>query len=171
MTLKVLIADDDCDIVDSMTKLLRFMGHEVHIASDVPSAIHEAPLFGPDVVLVDFVVPAIEVQDLAEQFRRNPSLAKTPLVAVGRLAGVCQHAESGESAFDGLVTLPSTRAELARLLARVQAKKISNVDQIRSEQWRERRAKREAYLQSPSPGMKRIIFRFFGGMRDGQELI
>ena len=55
--LRVLIADDDIDTVDSTAKLLKLGGYEVVTASTALSALTLAVVFRPELVLLDIAMP------------------------------------------------------------------------------------------------------------------
>ena len=55
--LRVLVADDNADIADSLSQLLRLAGHEVRVASSGAEAFEIAEAFQPDAMLVDIAMP------------------------------------------------------------------------------------------------------------------
>jgi len=171
MSLKVLIADDDRDSVDSLATLVRFMGCEVQTVSDVATALQEASRFKPDVFLVDLAMGAAEVPSVAKQFREDPALKRTPLVAFGRLGNVCSRCDASDFSFD-FVMKACTRLGLSNVLSRVQDAIATNTDRLKNEEAEERRksgcpARRVKFTFWEK---RQIVFRLVGGMRDGQEL-
>ena len=172
MSLKVLIAaDDDRDTVDSLVALLRFMGCEVRAVSDAETALHDACQFKPDVILVDLTMPLVEIPLATKHFRQNPAVARTRLVALGRLARICRHGDAGKMDFD-FVMDSCTRAEMSDVMKRVtdsilRERDHVKLEQIESGQPRKRRSRRWV---RPRWKQKPVLIRMFGGMRDGQEL-
>ena len=67
--LRILVADDDTDAVQSLTVLLREEGYEVrgvHRGAEVLQAIFH---FAPDVVLLDIGMPQMTGYDIARELR------------------------------------------------------------------------------------------------------
>jgi CheY-like chemotaxis protein/anti-sigma regulatory factor (Ser/Thr protein kinase) len=80
--LRVLLADDNVDFVDSIAVLLRGAGHTVRVCHDGAQALAAADAFAPDYAFLDIGLPRVNGYDLARALRRLPSLRNTVLVAV-----------------------------------------------------------------------------------------
>ena len=57
MPQKVLIVDDEPNIVTSLTFLMKKSGFETSVARDGDEALSEVERFGPDLVLLDVMMP------------------------------------------------------------------------------------------------------------------
>jgi len=68
---RVLVVDDNRDIVDSSSRLLKLLGHEVAVAFDGRQALEVARGFRPDLALLDVNLPHIDGYELARQLRRE----------------------------------------------------------------------------------------------------
>lgn len=55
--LSTLVVDDDPDVVQFMTHVLRSAGHEVFSALDGDEALQQAEAYDPDVVFLDINIP------------------------------------------------------------------------------------------------------------------
>ena len=66
---RILIADDNEDLAESMAMLLRLEGHEVRIALDGPSALDVAGHFEPNAALLDIGMPGLNGYELARMLR------------------------------------------------------------------------------------------------------
>jgi signal transduction histidine kinase/ActR/RegA family two-component response regulator len=66
---RILIADDNADLAESMAMLLRLEGHEVRIAFDGTSAVGLAEEFRPNAALLDIGLPGLNGYDLARELR------------------------------------------------------------------------------------------------------
>src|SRR6516162_5388422 len=60
MALRILVADDCRDTVDTTMMLLRLWGHEGTAAYDGPTALDQARRHRPDMALVDVAIPRVE---------------------------------------------------------------------------------------------------------------
>jgi CheY-like chemotaxis protein len=55
--LTLLLVEDDVDIVDAASEILRDLGHRVHAAGDAATALVALAEWNPDAVLLDLNVP------------------------------------------------------------------------------------------------------------------
>lgn len=79
---RVLIADDNADVVESLAQLLRKRAHSVCIALDGEAAFEAAAAFRPDVAILDVGMPRLDGYELARQIRREPWGRAMRLIAV-----------------------------------------------------------------------------------------
>jgi CheY-like chemotaxis protein len=79
---KVLLVDDDPDIIDYLSSFLGDEGYEVHAARDAAGALDALPQFRPDAVLIDVMMPGRSGLDLLVTIRRDPDWTGVPLIVV-----------------------------------------------------------------------------------------
>ena len=112
MTKKVLIADDEQNIVISLEFLLRREGFEVFVASDGEEALLRLRAEKPDLVLLDVMMPKMNGFDVCQAIRADPDLADMRvlmLTAKGREAEVSKGLGLGADAY---MTKPFSTKEL-----------------------------------------------------------
>ena len=80
--MRVLVVDDDPDIVEYVSSFLEDEGYEVVAAVDARSALAEAERSNADVILIDVMLPGKSGLDLLVCLRRDPRWAGIPLVLV-----------------------------------------------------------------------------------------
>jgi two-component system, OmpR family, response regulator len=68
---RVLLVDDDADVVDLLSTSLRFQGFEVDTASDGPAALDRAHKVHPDAVVLDVTLPGIDGFDVLRRLRED----------------------------------------------------------------------------------------------------
>jgi len=85
---KILLIDDDFDLVKVMRGALESEGYEVIVAYNGKEGIEKAKKEKPDLVVLDIVMPVADGFTFADQFRKDPSLAKTPVLALTSFSGV-----------------------------------------------------------------------------------
>lgn len=66
---RILIAEDNRDGAESLAGLLRLHGHEVEVAYDGERALQVAPVFQPEVAILDIGLPGIDGHELARRLR------------------------------------------------------------------------------------------------------
>ena len=116
---RVLVVDDNADAANSLTLLLRMMGHEVRTVGDGQAALDVTQSFRPDLVLLDIGLPGMSGYEVARLLRRSPALRETWLVALTGWGQEEDRRRAKEYGFDHHLTKPADPADLKRLLASV----------------------------------------------------
>jgi DNA-binding response OmpR family regulator len=70
---RVLIADDEPNIVTSLEFLMRGCDYEVRVARDGEEALRLAEEFRPDVLLLDVMMPLYDGFEVCRRLRGNPA--------------------------------------------------------------------------------------------------
>jgi DNA-binding response OmpR family regulator len=116
---KVLIADDEANIVVSLEYLMQREGHAVLVARDGPEALATIARERPDLVLLDVMMPGMSGFDVCQAVRADASLAGVRIVmltAKGRDTDVAKGTALGADAY---VTKPFSTRELAETVRRL----------------------------------------------------
>ena len=117
--LRVFVVDDDADTTECMSLLLKHHGHEVRVANRGATAIEQAPIFKPDLMLVDLAMPQVDGLAVARQVRLLPELARTSLIALTGYGDLAHRQQALDAGFDDCLIKPLPLDELLELLARV----------------------------------------------------
>jgi CheY-like chemotaxis protein len=80
--MKVLVVDDDPDVVEYLSSFLEDEGLEVVAACDVRAALASLEQVRPDAILIDVMLPGRSGLDLMVCLRRDPRWSGIPLVLV-----------------------------------------------------------------------------------------
>jgi DNA-binding response OmpR family regulator len=73
MARRILIVDDEPNIVISLEFLMRREGYEVVIASDGEAAMKSLAESAPDLVLLDVMLPRMNGFEVCQRIRANPA--------------------------------------------------------------------------------------------------
>jgi DNA-binding response OmpR family regulator len=115
---KVLIADDEQNIVISIEFLMKREGFQVLIANDGEDALAKVQSERPDLVLLDVMMPKKNGYEVCQSIKSDPTLASTKvlmLTAKGRDTEVAKGLAIGADAY---MTKPfSTRDLVAKARA------------------------------------------------------
>ena len=79
---KILVVDDDPDIVDYFSSFLKDHGYEVSSANGSESALAALDKVRPDAILIDVLMPGRSGLDLLVTIRRNQRWGEIPMVVV-----------------------------------------------------------------------------------------
>jgi DNA-binding response OmpR family regulator len=116
MTRKILIVDDEPNIVAAIEFLLQQRGHEVHTASDGAEALRVVERVVPDLVLLDVMMPQASGYEVCQTIRQRPEWRHIKIImlsAKGRDSEVVKGYAMGADVY---VTKPfSTRDLMARI--------------------------------------------------------
>ena len=116
----ILIVEDDPVARQTLLKALRTAGYEVILAPDALSAVSQARIKRPDLIVLDLGLPAGGGFTVMERLRTLPDLATTPILVVsGQDRGATEKKarEAGEARYIQKPATPdSVVGEIRRLL-------------------------------------------------------
>jgi DNA-binding response OmpR family regulator len=122
MAARILIADDEANIVLSLEFLMRHAGYEVRSAADGDAALREIESFRPDLVLLDVMLPLRDGFEVCQRIRHNPAVHDMKIVmltAKGRETEVAKGLALGADLY---ITKPFATRELLASVAHLLAK-------------------------------------------------
>jgi DNA-binding response OmpR family regulator len=113
MAKKVLIADDDPNIVLSLEFLMEQFGFEVRVAGNGREALELLETFAPDLVLLDVMMPVKNGYEVCQQIKSVPSLQHIKVILLSAKGRDVEVAKGIEMGADAYVTKPFSTRELA----------------------------------------------------------
>ncbi|SEL46775.1 response regulator transcription factor [Halomonas daqiaonensis] len=120
---KVLVVDDEANIVLSLEFLMQQAGFQVDTAEDGESALACIDDSPPDLVLLDISLPGISGFDVLERLRGDPNHAKLPIIMLTAHGREVEREKGMALGADDYITKPfSTQAlveKVKKLLAEV----------------------------------------------------
>lgn len=110
---RILIVDDDTDLVQILAKALESEGYEVHSASEPAAGLDKARQVKPDLIILDYHMPGASGAHLFESFRRNTATAATPILFMsGEATSEQIRSEISEAGGTRFLTKPTRITEL-----------------------------------------------------------
>ena len=109
---RVLIVDDEPNIVVSLEFLMKQKGYTVKAVDNGKDALDALREFAPDLVLLDVMMPLLSGYELAQKVRENPAWSQMKIVmlsAKGRDVEVTKGMAMGADAY---VTKPFSTKDL-----------------------------------------------------------
>ncbi len=116
MPKKILVVDDDAELVELVSFNLKQAGYSIGTASNGVDAIKKARTLAPDLIVLDVMMPELDGFAVCEILRRDAAFTRLPIIMLtalsselGRMAGL------GSGATDFLSKPFSPRLLVARI--------------------------------------------------------
>ena len=113
---RVLYVDDNKDVADSATELLRLVGFDTHVSYDGPSALVASFDFRPDVCILDLNMPGMEGDELAVRLREQAAGRPMLFVAVTAMGNEECRQRTGAAGFHLHLVKPVDPHDLLRIV-------------------------------------------------------
>jgi two-component system alkaline phosphatase synthesis response regulator PhoP len=132
--IKVLVVDDEPDIVEILSYNLKKEGYDVEAAEDGIKAVKKAIKFQPDVILLDIMMPQQDGVETCRQIREIPELKNTFIIFLTARSEEYSEVAAFDVGADDYITKPiKPRALMSRIAAlfRRESKKEQEFSQIK----------------------------------------
>jgi DNA-binding response OmpR family regulator len=117
MAKKVLIVDDEPNIVLSLEFLMKRAGFDVAVARDGEEALAQVAAFAPDLVLLDIMMPKKSGYEVCEILRADPARAGMKIVMLSAKGRDTEVAKGMALGADAYVTKPFSTKDLVAQVA------------------------------------------------------
>jgi signal transduction histidine kinase/DNA-binding response OmpR family regulator len=108
----VLVVEDNPDLRNYISRVLRSDGWQVHAVADAETALAQAQQLRPDIVLSDIMLPGRTGLDLLRIIRAADDLHRLPVILLTARAGAESTVEGFSSGADDYIVKPFDRNEL-----------------------------------------------------------
>jgi DNA-binding response OmpR family regulator len=109
---KILVVDDESDVVSFIERTLKTEGFDVVTAYDGIGALDLVDSEKPDLVLLDIMMPMMSGYEVCEQIKANPQTQDIPVICVSSAHTPDARAQSLRAGAATLVVKPFLPAEL-----------------------------------------------------------
>jgi len=92
--IKVLSVDDEPEVLESLSELLKGVGFSVQSTSDAHKALEIASEFKPNAILLDIIMPQMDGYKFCKLLKEQPETADIPVIF---LTGVDPQDDSGQA--------------------------------------------------------------------------
>lgn len=118
MSHKVLVVDDEADIIEILTYNLEKEGYKVESASDGKKAIEVAKEFKPDLIILDIMMPNMDGIEAGRILRTLPDMKNTYMLFLTARAEEYSEIAAFDVGADDFITKPiKPRALMSRINA------------------------------------------------------
>jgi CheY-like chemotaxis protein len=83
---KVLLVEDDPLIIRLYQKTLQFEGYEIESADNGLSALEQLPVFMPEIILLDIMMPTMNGVEFLHNMKADPAVASIPVIVLTNVA-------------------------------------------------------------------------------------
>jgi len=83
---KILIVDDDPDLVESTKIVLESKPYDVIVAYEGTEGLRKAKEESPDLIILDIIMPGKDGFTVAEQLKKDPELSRIPVIMLTSFA-------------------------------------------------------------------------------------
>jgi CheY-like chemotaxis protein len=112
----VLVVDDDQDIREILSEILRDAGYIVVVASDGREALERLRSATPSLILLDLNMPGIDGFELIGRLRQDPASARVPVVVMSAVSEMTQRVAGLD--VDDALAKPINLAQLLQVVER-----------------------------------------------------
>ncbi|MBX3254783.1 MAG: response regulator transcription factor [Chitinophagaceae bacterium] len=103
---KVLIADDEPDILEIISYNLKKEGYETITAKDGDEALQKSKLFKPDLIMLDVMMPYKNGMEVCKTLRSQPTYNDTLIIFLTALNDEISHVKGLEYGADDYISKP-----------------------------------------------------------------
>lgn len=104
--MRILIADDEPDILEIISYNLGKEGYEIHTAKDGNEAIEKAKQLNPDLIILDVMMPKKTGMEVCQILRTQPLFQKTLIIFLTALSDEASQIKGLEFGADDYVNKP-----------------------------------------------------------------
>ncbi len=124
---KILLVDDDANARIILKRVLSKAGYEIMEASNGREALEAASKFKPDVMLIDWMMPEMDGEQVAKWIKSDTNLRFTYIILLTAKGDVKDRVRGLQAGADDYITKPAPHQEvLARVESGVRVRTLHN---------------------------------------------
>lgn len=126
-TARILVVDDDANIINFFRAVLEEQGHTVATAENGEEAVKKAREFHPEVILLDVIMPQMDGYEVTEALKGDPATSSISIILVTGMDTLEDKVRGLECGADDFITKPFNFDELvARVRSLVKLKRLQD---------------------------------------------
>ena len=122
---RILIIEDETDIMTALRLRLEANGYEVTAAADGPGGLRQARAEKPDLIILDIMLPKLDGYQIARMLKYDENYAKIPIIMLTAKVQQTDVEQGLATGADAYMTKPfkseELLAEIRKLLAKPKA--------------------------------------------------
>ena len=121
---RVLVVDDEADIVSTVKYRLEFNEFEVVTAINGKEGLEKAASEKPDIILLDISMPVMNGHEMLERLKNSPDIKDIPVIVVSAFSDAKDIAKAAELGIADYVTKPFDYTDLMGKIANALENKV-----------------------------------------------
>ena len=121
-SVRILVADDDPDLLELLRLNLEAEGHAVMVACDGTEALEMAIVSRPDLLVLDVMMPGLDGLEVTRKLRERPETSGLPIVLLTARGSNPEILEGWQSGADYYITKPFELEHLLYFIELMQEK-------------------------------------------------
>ena len=115
MNRKILIVEDEKDILNMLSEAFRFEGYEVLCSSDGEEALRIIRIENPDIILLDLQIPKVNGFQVCNSIKSNPILSPMKVIIISGKAQQIDREIAQDAGADDYITKPFSIIKLVEM--------------------------------------------------------
>lgn len=121
MGVRVLIAEDEANIVESLSFILGREGYEVATVADGEAALARLRVDLPDLMILDVMMPRLNGFEVLKTVKGDPRLQRLPVIVLTAKTQVQDRELAGAIGADAYMTKPYSNRDIVEQVRRLTA--------------------------------------------------
>lgn len=118
---RILIVDDEPNIVLALELLMRREGYEIEAVGDGEKAVEAAVKFRPDLILLDVMLPRMDGYEVCQRIRADVSLKDTSIIMLTAKGRDVEKEKGLALGADHYITKPFSTRDVVRKVREILA--------------------------------------------------
>ncbi len=127
---KILIVDDEADLVELIRFHLEKNNFSVLTAGDGEAALIDIRRLHPDLIILDWMLPKMEGIEVCKKVRQDPTLAKTPIIMLSAKSEEFDKVLALELGADDYLSKPFSPRELVARVKAILRRSVGAVEPV-----------------------------------------
>ena len=116
---KILIVDDEINIVQTLQDRLEVNGYRVITACDGREGLQKAMAEKPDIILLDIIMPIMDGHEMLEHLRKTEEIKDTPVIILSARSQTQDIGRANICGIDDYIVKPFDLNELLEKIEKV----------------------------------------------------
>jgi len=110
--MKILIIEDDEDMIHILKSILELEGYEVAYSYDGEDGLKKVAEYTPNLIILDLILPKIDGNEVCRRIKKDPKLSKIPIIMLTAKGSTRDELEGIMDGADDYVTKPFNPLDL-----------------------------------------------------------
>lgn len=110
--MKILIVEDDEDMIHILRSILELEGYEIAYAGDGEEGLKAIGEYKPNLVILDLILPKIDGNEICRRVKKDPELSKIPIIMLTAKGTTRDELEGVMDGADDYITKPFNPLDL-----------------------------------------------------------